>query len=223
MNIAVLWFGRQGKKHAHLWSQLGYCPVIFTRHHTQMTLSIDLFQPTEYSIIIVAISPLEEQDRMIEWIFKENYEGYLIIEKPVTHNLSLLEKLKNRKKTVFFIDEAYLPLSITWIFPLKIFTICPLKESHISIQEHAIWLFLPQSMNRDFYACIEYACWVGEDMSYVIETNKWKFEFMSKKLFFNWNNIKFNFYYVYMNLIWMMKDEARLKNIRENYWIFKNY
>jgi hypothetical protein len=44
---------------------------------------------------------------MIQYIIEAGFKGYLIIEKPITYSIEILKILEKRKKTVFFIDEAY--------------------------------------------------------------------------------------------------------------------
>jgi hypothetical protein len=215
MKVAILWYGRQWKKHEQAWKELGVNPDIFTRSGKDDSRTIDHFRPNQYQIIIVAIDPLYEQTKMIEMILQSAYKNYLIIEKPITDSRKLLEILASREKTIYFLDELFYPMRVPEYLPKKIMTTSSETYSDFAISEHAIAHFLVLPSSTLDFSTIEYSHSVEANLTYTLTFEDWIEDvFMDMK--------KLHFSSVYKGLLLRMKDEPFMQNIRNNYLLFRS-
>jgi len=158
-----------------------------------------------YDLIIIAINPYNEQDKIINFLLKIWCKSKVIIEKPVSYNFELLEKLKKNNNYYFFIDEIILNNIVIKIFNREkinkiIFIIYDdFKENYIHILEHisASFLLLNEFnkilvkvkllFNKNtFKNVLKYKILL--DKKYILYYNKWDLFLNNKKiksLFFN--------------------------------------
>jgi len=163
MKILLFWFGYQGKKYyTYLKNKYWFSFDIITKSgKVDVLVKQDdkvykyneeeiIRKLSKYDVIIVAVSPLSEQEKILNMLLKVNINAKVLVEKPVVEDLKYLKDLVYRKNFYFFCDEIvnwkYIKdifdkynKSNTFVFQKKIFFI-PNLEYHIF--EHAICNFL---------------------------------------------------------------------------------
>ena len=151
--ILIFGFWNQAKKYIHFFSARGYFVTvvsasgymdkklwnitdIFAYEHIQW---IDRVFFLQFSLIIIAVSPILEQEKIISVIINQALSIPCIIEKPVSFEANILEILIEIPYITFFIDETCLA---------PIFSRASPQNIHIQIGkdrdilEHSIWCFL---------------------------------------------------------------------------------
>jgi hypothetical protein len=224
MNIALLWYGKQGKKHAQFWMKHWIKLEIFTRSWKEETHNIWEFIPDRYAIIICAIYPIEQQTILIQKILDSGYNWYLIIEKPVTLDMDLLYVLSERERTIFFIDEAYIDtgcdLNASEIFEIQTTSALPHEKS--AVQEHAIGILLRSSIQHLKYDDVFIKHSTQGQHKFLILTDKYVFECNGNECKLNATVIISNFEKNYGFLIKNILNTEMLANIRQKYRDFRS-
>lgn len=104
------------------------------------------FDIKQYDYIIVAVSSDNEQDNVIKFLLKKEVLNNVIIEKPVSYNLKILQSLIYKDNYFFFIDEIvlnrlyYKLFNANQILTIKIYEDNLLYSTHIL--EHIFWWFI---------------------------------------------------------------------------------
>ncbi len=222
MKIAVIWFWAQWKKHVQFWRYINHNPDIFTRTGRESTDKIDNFLPNRYEIIISAISPISEQTQVIKRILKSNYQGYLIIEKPVTYNFDLLELLRDRPKTIFFIDEIFLPLETKKLQKIDSIEVSAYTQSDfINILQHAIGLLLSQDLVYFNWKDLKLQFNISNFLQYSCISNSIEnANFNLEGLTIYGEQVVFNFDSTYKYLLLSIRDDDMHRRVRKNYYNF---
>ncbi len=222
MQVAILWYWRQWKKHAHFWRHIWVEPTIFTRTAWENRSSIEELSPEKYAIVVCAIAPLDQQTKILNQILDTGYSWYLIIEKPITFSKELLEALVLRERTIFFIDEAYLCIENHILSQADTINIsCPYPDQ-INVLEHVVAPFLRYD-----------DCWSILDSISILytESEDIYFDFSSsgnKTIFYqNWrwyipqSQIEYDFDTAYSHLLRSIQDTILLQKIRDNYLLLR--
>lgn len=178
----------------------------------------------KYNFIIIAISPNNEQDKIIKYFLNKDFKTKIIIEKPVSYNLELLNKLINKENYYFFIDEIVLSSYYKKIFKnntnLTFETV--IDNSNL---EHIFWAFLLFSNFNDYLNNIKIVDNNINDNSklfyniksnkFNLNCNKWIFK-LNNRSFFNlnfWNSLEYVF------SLWVNKN----KLIKSNFLFLQKY
>ena len=155
--VLIFWLWRQWRKYVDFFTEREYEITWVTRSwesflNIKYIYSYDFLSRQkesffwEFQYIVVAVLPEISQKRVIAYLLRLNISNQVIVEKPVTQDISLLEKLVKKQNFCFFIDEIPLHFLYTKVFPLWCETIIYTSEKKVaSIQnifEHAIWGFL---------------------------------------------------------------------------------
>lgn len=221
IQVAILWYWNQWKKHAYFWRNIWVEPIIFTRIASENNLSIEALIPADYNIIICAIYPLDEQTRILNHILHKEYSGYLIIEKPITFSKKLLEILVNRNKTIFFIDEAYVHIDIDIRKIYEIKTTSYMPDDALSVQEHAIGYTLRSSMWMLSYRHIDTSHALSTELCYTLTTDTGIIRSVNGVISLDWVWVPFSFDMVYMYILCHISDDEMMGTIRSNYLNFR--
>ena len=96
-----------------------------------------------FDLIILAVKEKAQTNIIFDLLKKNINDIKIIIEKPVSYNLNLINKLVNKENYFFFIDETYL-------YNINSNTLKNMLESNLyltipkqaDIIQHAFWLFL---------------------------------------------------------------------------------
>lgn len=221
VQVAILWYWRQWKKHAHFWRHIGVEPTIFTRTASENNSSIEEFIPDDYSIVVCAIYPVGEQTKILSKILISSYLWYLIIEKPITFSRKLLETLVSRERTIFFIDEAYIDIDMSIGKICEIETVSYVPDDILSIQEHAIWYSLRSSIGALSYVDISTSHVLSTELCYTLKTDTSILRSVNGVISFDWRWVPFSFDRVYTYILCHISDDEMMGTIRSNYLNFR--
>ncbi len=117
---------------------------------TISSISYNEFQndPISYvediSYIVVAVAPIAEQEKVIQWLLDRDLQILTLIEKPVSNNLKLLETCLKNENLFFYIDEyilmgVYKKLLLTVETPrVDIEVHDPYGDDASAVYEHAL-------------------------------------------------------------------------------------
>ncbi len=94
-----------------------------------------------YSNIVIAIKPYKEQDSIIKFLLHLDIKNKIIIEKPISYDIDLLNILKTKDNYYYYIDELILSRFYEKIFNFES-SIYIYSINDIEIKEHALWWFL---------------------------------------------------------------------------------
>ncbi|MBX9809851.1 hypothetical protein K2X92_05665 [Candidatus Gracilibacteria bacterium] len=151
--ILIFGAGHQAQKYIHFFGKYGLNIEVVTysgllRKDNNQILAIHSFssiqeQGTEFfsqfQYIIVAVSPLDEQEKVLQLLLNHDSKTPTIIEKPITYNHNTLEKILSKDSFLFFIDESVLSRFINSIEINNIHISTPKDRSII---EHSLGAFL---------------------------------------------------------------------------------
>lgn len=221
VQVAILWFWRQWKKHAHFWRHIWVEPTIFTRTAWENSSSIEEFSPEKYTIVVCAIFPLDEQTKVLSKILISGYLWYLIIEKPITFSKKLLETLVGRERTIFFIDEAYMDIHMRIGKIYEIETVSYVPDDALSIQEHAIWYTLRSPVWVLSYRDIINSHILSIDQRYLLATDVGTIESVNGAVYLDGRLFSFSFDAVYTYMLYHIADDEMMGKIRSNYLNFR--
>lgn len=149
MNVLILWTWKQGLKYYQyfksLWYRISLCNRSWVDKKNKFNWTnifkfdkiknIKFFE--KFDIIIIAISPTAEQTKVLKFILSTNIKNSkIIIEKPVSYELDLLNQIIDKENIFYFNDEIYLNLILNRK-PIKI-----KSAFDRDILEHSLWYFL---------------------------------------------------------------------------------
>ncbi len=227
MKVAIIGHGKQWKKHWNAWKKYGIIPDFFSKYWSSgvgIFSNVDSWKLSSFDCIVIAVSPISEQERVIQKILSLQYFGLLIIEKPICEDLDLLLALKKRENTIFFIDEVFL---VDWILDIKIidhFDIYSVDISDFSnVLEHALWCFLtqpnfwkllslPVNYHLSHYTFYK-IYWINNYANPLIDAELWDFSWITNK--------PFRFDTIYKELLLKSRNSQWLKMVRYNYYTFR--
>ncbi len=223
MKIALVWYGRQGKKYVHYFSRHNRTLDIFTRSGTNGSWMMHGFDPLAYSLIIVAIYPITSQEIEIRKILQSGFSWYLLIEKPIAEDLVLLKTLVDRKKTIFFIDEAYTPhhtpdLSLD---PIEVKVTSHFHDDKDNVCEHALGMWLMVSNFWDIISRMHVVFSQGAYWYSVSQCHQNILEYVHGVLKINNIHHQFWFDLILSTLLCHIQDEWYLMTIRKNYLLLR--
>ncbi len=221
VQVAILWYWNQWKKHAHFWRHIGVEPTIFTRTASEDSSSISEFFSENYTIVVCAISPLDEQTKILSKILISWYLWYLIIEKPITFSKKLLETLVNRERTIFFIDEAYIDIGISIQKISEIKTISYVPDDALSMQEHAVWYSLRSHIGILSYENIRTSHIFWEEQYFCLKTDAGIIESMNGVISLDGQILSSSFDIVYTYILYHISNRDMMSRIRSNYLNFR--
>ncbi|MDD2892120.1 MAG: hypothetical protein PHQ95_04085 [Candidatus Gracilibacteria bacterium] len=152
MRALIFGGGINAQKYINLLFDIGYNIDIVTNKTLFVSEKINnsylyeefLRQKINYSvfdIIIVSVRPITNQTEIIKYLIGLELENKIILEKPVTYDLQLLNDLLKHENITYNIEELYLSSELLKLFDnkqnIKVDTIN--KDYNI---EHAIGIFL---------------------------------------------------------------------------------
>jgi hypothetical protein len=183
------------------------------------------FDFSEYSYIIIAVTPYNEQIKVINFILSNNIKWKIIIEKPVTYDIKLLEKLLNYDNIYYFFDEIVLEKIYKKIF-LDLSDIYIFSTNNIDILEHILSGFLLFKNLEDYLQKIifkfEKLNEDKRDLKYKILYNKFSIENNKWNLKLNWRNIyNLNFSDSLINILDLDLNNNYL--IKKNFILLRNF
>lgn len=149
-NVLIFGLGKQGKKHMNFFQSQGWnITCVWKNKHKEPILSYDaiLLRDRTYFLsfdcIIVAVSPIVEQEKIIRFLTDLSLSVNILIEKPITYDKNLLEELVKNKYIYFFIDEVALHWLLRW---KELPNIIPVfSKQDPDIIEHISGFFLTRS------------------------------------------------------------------------------
>jgi hypothetical protein len=111
----------------------------------------DFFNDFEY--IVVCVKPIENQTLVINFLLDLWLTNKIIVEKPITNDINLFEKIISNKNITFFLDEVY----FSRLFLNKEISNITIKASNNDYEfiEHSIWFFLLRSDFENILKIIE--------------------------------------------------------------------
>ena len=150
--VLIFWSGKQGKKYIKYFSQfklkidiVNKTWILKGNEIKNIYLFDDLVKNAllnlnTFDLIVVAVFPYNEQTKVVKYLIENNIDTKIIIEKPITNDYLLLDKLYKNENITFFIDEVYFSRLFIWkkITEFKI----KVDISNTEILEHALWFFL---------------------------------------------------------------------------------
>lgn len=237
--VLILWLWFQWKKYVNYflnnWFLVDWVTKSWLNKNNMLNLnkifSFDKIKKQhsifyQYDVIVIAIKPYKEQTNVIEFILSIGVKNKLIIEKPVTNNLSLLHKLIDKDNIYFFIDELILWKSYNKIINKNsdLSLIIYDKTDSDNISEHAIspfflsdkFIFINKKIKTFFWtkkwvSALNYKIII--DNKYIIHCNSWNFYLNNIKIYsLNfWKSLEF---ILNINLI----DN---KTMKTNYYFYR--
>ena len=210
MNKRVLTFGIwfQWKKHINYFINNWYVVDWVTRTWSrslntirQIYLYQDLIDMesdffNKFDVIVIAVHPIDEQEKVVNLVLKSQFTWKVIVEKPVVQDMQLMKKISLLENFYFFFDECILSLLYKKVFieikELKILLYD--KQDYINIFEHAISPFLSYEEFWDILKVTTLEFWKTKTkekgMRYCIISQKHYIIFDKWKIFLNWRHIK---------------------------------
>lgn len=179
-----------------------------------------------YDFIILSITPGSDLDNIINFLLDSNFTWIIIIEKPVSYDLNLLEKLYSKNNVYFFIDELilnenYKKIFNKWYEKIIFYLFSDNKENHTPILEHIFWWYL---LNEDFNIILSNIK-ISFNKS-LFHNNKlfYKIHYKDKYLlsFDSWN-IKLNGNFIFNLNFWKSLEFILWLNLSDNQIYKKNF
>ncbi len=155
--VLIVWTWRQWKKYYNFFKNVLKYNVFLSNRSWEdkenfFEEKIERFENIRYNsnhffewfkYIIIAVLPIQEQtDIVCSFLNKSLNSPKIIIEKPVTYQIDLLEKLVKSDNFIFFVDEAYEENLISNFFDCKSLNVLAPKDS--DILQHAFGWFLSE-------------------------------------------------------------------------------
>lgn len=156
--ILLFWLGLQGQKYIKYFENKWYEIEVVTKtwenknnvkniskiYKSEEILKNKNFDFSNYDMIILSIHPYNEQEKVIKYFLENNFLRKIIIEKPVSYNLEILENLQKYKNFYFFVDELLFSDFYKKIgkFSLNFILYNNNLNEYIHLLEHIFWWFL---------------------------------------------------------------------------------
>ncbi len=121
--ILIFWLWFQGRKYLEYFYSWGYAVEVVTSEqkvedkrcsYSYLYRELkDKWQKfyEQFVYIVVAVQPLNNQTHVIKGLLWKKISSTIIIEKPVTDDIDLLNKLIKKRNIIFFFDE----LALSWL------------------------------------------------------------------------------------------------------------
>lgn len=203
MNILLFWLWNQWVKYVKNFNNDVFCVtksginktwievknIISYSNFIDNYYSFDFLNNFDLIIICVDKSSL---DNLINKLCFLNLHSKILIDKPVSYDLDLLEKLKNYNNIYYFIDEIFFNKLYNKIFNSSYVKIISIKN--VDVLEHVFWWFL---LNNNFDLILKNINIIYEDeknrgafnlnfkivnKNYILYYNNWI-------IFLNWKKI----------------------------------
>lgn len=236
--VLVIWLWWQWEKYVNYFIKNNYstfwvCKTDLTKQKIEDKYNIEVvldYKNLEFNLffIIIICLPPEIQGKVSLDILQAWFKNKLIIEIPVTWNKLELEKLKQYKNAVFFLEEYYTLLSRF----LRKIDLNKIKEININITINKDDYNNQKAREVTYIHINNNFLWINYDKNIL----KYNFSFHDNEniyyeiiFIYNWNVIKYKFDKEKYLLIWDKKyiDEYNfdfvLKNIIREESNFSNY
>ncbi len=209
-NILLFWFGKQGRKYyshyIHAWCHVSVVNTDGIQKYDIILPALfsirDIYLHREklytYDMIIVAVLPIWEQEKIISFLLEIPLTCPIILEKPISHNRSLLIKTQALNNYYYYVDEFSLCQQYEKILQRKFSQIRFIITTNTydrDILEHALWPFLLQEdfstllqqlvislWDKDESEMLEYTIWF--DDTYCVKCKKGVF-YLNDKTFYS--------------------------------------
>ena len=178
MKVVIFWFGRQGKKYASYFKSKENHQILIVgrqkrndadgQKYCEYEHFLQEYRYTSFDLAVVAVSPLDEQEKVIQNI-TELPISKILIEKPIGSSL-LLKELCSRENVFYYFDELFHPVFNMMLNPERLHIEAEDESDTMNIIDHALSWFL---YRKDFESIIsnlsiEYKKW---SPSYTIYEN----------------------------------------------------
>lgn len=233
--ILIFWLWFQAKKYVKYFLDKSFEIEVVTKtwenknnvkniskiYKSEEILKNKNFDFSIYKIIILAIKPVEEQEKMIKYFLENDFSGKIIVEKPVSNDIDLLNKLIMKNNIYYFFDELVLHSLYKKIFNQKNDIYCIFSD-HNKL-EHLISPFL---LFENFYYLLcdfifkKANFWKEESLFYKIIFKKYTIDFKNWSLFINLKHIKNILFSESLDYI-INLDNNLMKLIKINFYLYR--